>query len=161
MRGLAVLAGVTALAGGALGLLVVDAGPVGATAVSDEAGFRLAWVDLAETQIDLTANIMLTCPGGVAVRNSATGLTLDGHGFTITQTCAGHGVLRQDGNGVLTFQNVTITGGNATGGAFGGGIASMNRGAVTLTNATSPTTAPTPAAAASPCLCKGPAPPDP
>lgn len=101
-----------ALAGG--GAVAVSS-PAGATTVTDEATFRAAWSDVNETQIDLAADITLTCPGGAAVRGATTALTLDGHGHSITQSCPGNRVLAQNGTGALTIQNVTITGGNTTG----------------------------------------------
>ncbi len=145
-------------------LVSLAAVPAGATTVNDEATFRAAWTNAAETQIDLAANITLTCGGGgVAVRNSATALNLDGHGHSITQTCADNGVLRQDGTGALALQNVTITGGvdttdfsvreaggggvlaggdlisgNADNGTFGGGgiRAGVGSTTATVTNST-------------------------
>jgi hypothetical protein len=117
------------------GLVVVLAtAPAGATTVLDETTFRAAWTNPAETQIDLAANITLTCPGGASIRpNTATGaITVNGHGHTITQTCASNSVLIQDGTGALTFQNVTITGGHAF--DSGGGIASDSN--VSLMNST-------------------------
>jgi hypothetical protein len=125
MVALVVLAGVS--------LVALVASPAGATTVSDEATFRAAWANASETQIDLAADITLTCgSGGVAVRNSTTALTLDGHGHTITQTCPSNGVVEQNAAGVLTVQNVTITGGGA--GVSGGGIRANT--SVTLTNST-------------------------
>jgi hypothetical protein len=95
--------------------------PAGATAVVDEAGFRAAWTNAAETQIDLTADITLTCGGGgVAVRTSPVALNVDGHGHSITQTCANQGVLAQTGLGAVSFANVTVTGGASP--ALGGGV---------------------------------------
>jgi predicted outer membrane repeat protein len=74
----------------------------------------------------------------VAVRNSATALNVDGHGHSITQTCANNGVLEQAGVGALAFQNVTITGGTSPGPAppsdGGGGV--LAAGDLSLTNAT-------------------------
>jgi hypothetical protein len=63
----------------------------GATTVTDEATFRAAWTNAAETKIDLAADITLTCTDGagdgVSVRNSTTAITVNGHGHTIPQTC--------------------------------------------------------------------------
>src|SRR5205814_8943598 len=92
------------------------------------------------------ANITLTCGGGgVAVRNSATALNLDGHGHSIAQTCADNGVLRQDGTGALAFANVTVTGGAqsapppgsgpAGGGVFAGGDLSLTNATITNNSA--------------------------
>jgi hypothetical protein len=115
------------------GLVTSMSVPAAATTVTDEATFRAAWTNAAETQIDLTADITLTCgAGGVAIRNSTTALNLDGHGHTVSQTCATNGVLQQDGTGALTLQNVTITGGDNTANGFGGGV--FAHGPATLTN---------------------------
>src|SRR5258708_29515748 len=99
-RGCVVVVGALAATAGAVALLPA---PAGATAVSNEAGFRAAWTDVNQTQIDLTADITLTCTGGagdgVAIRNSATAITVSGHGHTITQTCTtgtNNGVLESD-----------------------------------------------------------------
>jgi hypothetical protein len=108
-RVVAVLAGAAL---GAAGLMAATSMSAAATTVTDEATFRTAWTNAAETQIDLSADITLTCDGGgVAIRNSTTALNVDGHGHSVTQTCANNGVLRQQGTGALAFQNVTITGG--------------------------------------------------
>jgi hypothetical protein len=108
----------------ALGLgaafLVMWASPVGAVTVNDEATFRAAWSNPAETQIDLSTDITLTCGSGATQRNSATPLTLDGHGHTITPACADRPALvvlnaASVGNSSpVTFLNVTINRGNAT-----------------------------------------------
>jgi hypothetical protein len=107
--------------------------PAGATTVNDETGFRAAWTNDATTSIDLGADITLTCGGGgTAVRSATAGpLTLDGHGHTITQTCANAQVLLVNGTATTSFANVTITGGQANVGG-GGGIKS--HGPLILTN---------------------------
>jgi predicted outer membrane repeat protein len=126
-------------------LTVVGAGVVvvlGATsagaAVTTEAGFRAAWT--AGGTIDLGNNINLTCTDGggdgVAITNLATPIVVNGHGFTLTQTCTtgtNNAVLEQFGAGALTFQSITVTGGNTS--LSGGGIAAVD-GNVTLTNST-------------------------
>ena len=105
----------------ALTAVVLAPAPAGATTVGDETTFRAAWTNASETTIDLSADITLTCGGGgVSTRNSATALTLDGHGHTIQQTCAANGVLAQTGTGTLTMSNVTVTGGAAPAGGVGG-----------------------------------------
>jgi len=102
------------------GLLVLWPVPAGAVTVNDESAFRAAWSNPAETQIDLAADITLTCGSGAAQRNSATPLTLDGHGHTITPACADRPALvvlnaASVGNSSpVTFRNVTINRGNAT-----------------------------------------------
>jgi hypothetical protein len=98
---------------GSVALLVSPAfdDPAGATVVSNEAELRAAFGNATETQIDLANDITLTaCADGAVSRNSTTALTLDGHGFAITQTCPER-VIRNDGTGALTIRNVTITGG--------------------------------------------------
>src|SRR5262245_22799224 len=116
----------SALAIGALAAAAVAsvATPAGAVTVSDEAGLRTAFTLATETQIDLANDITLSdCAGGDLDRNSATPLTLDGHGFTITQTCPGQRVMTQNGPGQLTLVGVTITGGDGTGAqSTGGGV---------------------------------------
>ena len=106
-------------------LVAVAGAPAGAITVSTEAELQTAFADAAETEIVLANDIDLTCGGGGDLdRNSATALTLDGAGFTITQTCDDERVLHQSGLGTLTVQNVGITGGESIGGQGGGGIAS-------------------------------------
>jgi Right handed beta helix region len=108
----------TLLVGGAL---VGLAGPAGAVSVSTEAELRAAFA--TDTQIDVQADIVLTdCTGGGAVERTAAvtdPVTVDGHGHTVLQTCADN-VFLQDGSGLFTAQNLTITGGHAAGN--GGGI---------------------------------------
>jgi hypothetical protein len=114
MRRLVALFGGIALA--AVGLVVGMPAPAGATRVSDEATFRAAWTNPAETSIVLVRDIALTCAGGgIAARGSPTPLILEGRSHTITQACADNGVLAQGGVGKVTLRNVTITGGRDTG----------------------------------------------
>ena len=114
-----VCAAVAALGLGAA-FLVMWTPPAGAVTVDDEATFRAAWSNPAESQIHLAADVTLTCGGGVAPRNSATALTVDGHGHSITETCATSPALvvlndaSGGGSSPVTFRNVTINGGNAT-----------------------------------------------
>jgi len=113
-RRVAALVTVAAMTG--IGLTVFLAGPAAATTVSTEAELRAAFGDVDETQIDLAADIDVTCGGGgELVRNSATALTIDGHGFTITGTCPDNGIMEQDGTGALTLTNIVLTGGDTTG----------------------------------------------
>jgi predicted outer membrane repeat protein len=131
------LAGLVVAAGS---LVAIGVAPAGATTVTDEASFRAAWTNPAETQIVLANDITFTTPcASTALRSSATALTVDGNGHTLT-LCnnAGIGVLEQEGIGALTFQNVTVTGGTATAGS-GGAIFTF--GAVTVTNSTFSTNA--------------------
>ncbi len=152
-----------------LAAAVATSGPAGAT-VTDDAGFRTAWTTQATGTIDLANDIVLGCTGvagaGVSVRDLGTPIVVDGHGHTITQTCrvgSNNGVLNQLGEGDVTLQNLTITGGqtNGDGGGLnmeepdtpsltvinstiagnqacgvGGGIAHDTSGTVTITNST-------------------------
>ncbi|MGH8984891.1 MAG: choice-of-anchor Q domain-containing protein [Acidimicrobiia bacterium] len=116
--------------------LLLGIAPAGAVTVSDEAGLRAAFADAAETQIDLANDITLvdcSAGGGDLERNSATALTINGNGFTITQTCAGERVMRQAGTGALTVDGITLTGGTDTGN--GGGI-DTDTAPITVTNST-------------------------
>jgi predicted outer membrane repeat protein len=106
---------------GAGGLAALAPSTAGATPAGDEASFVGAWESSAETQIDLTANVTITCSSGLPSRDSSTPITVDGHGFTLTQTCAGDGVLDQAGTGAVTLNDITITGGDDTAGTDGGG----------------------------------------
>lgn len=128
-----IVAALGALVLAAATLAVWASSPAGATTVNDETSFRTAWTNDATTSIDLGADITLTCGGGgSAVRSVTAGpLTLDGHGHTITQTCANNQVLLVNGTATTNFANVTITGGQADVGG-GGGIKS--HGPLTLTN---------------------------
>lgn len=115
------------------------------TPVTTEAAFRDAWANDAD--VVLGANITLSCLEGVgsgeseAVRDVAGAGTLDGQGFTITQTCPETRVLQITGNtGAMSISNVTITGGQAVFGTHsgngGGGIQVTEDNAVTITNTT-------------------------
>src|SRR2546429_1906734 len=103
------------------GVLVGVASPASAVTVANEAELRAAFA--TETQIDVQADIVLTdCTGGGAIERTAAvtdPVTVDGHGHTVLQTCADN-VFLQDGSGLFTVQNLTITGGHASGN--GGGI---------------------------------------
>lgn len=134
------------LAAGSAALVVSSAtNASGVTPVTTEAGFRNAWANDAD--VVLGANITLTCVDGAgnghseAVRNLAGAGTLDGAGFTITQTCPENRVLQLTGNtGAMTLSNVTITGGQAVFDTFsgngGGGIQVTESNLVTLENST-------------------------
>ncbi len=116
--------------------LIVTTVPTGAVTVSNEAELRAAFADGSETQIDLAGDVTLvdcTPGGGDLERTSATALTLDGNGFTITQTCSGERVMRQAGTGAITVDSVTLTGGTETGN--GGGI-DTDTAPITVTNST-------------------------
>lgn len=74
----------------------------------------------------------LTDCGAGALSITAGALTIEGHGSTVEQTCAGDGVIGAAGNESLTVEDTIITGGDSTGG--GGGIATTAD--LTLTHAT-------------------------
>jgi hypothetical protein len=102
-------------------LLVAWSDPADAVTVTDETTLRAAWSNPAETRIDLAADITLTCDGGgTNQRTSTIPLTLDGHGHSITQTCANSLalVVLNDASGggasPVTLRNVTMNRGNAT-----------------------------------------------
>ncbi|HEY3673402.1 MAG TPA: right-handed parallel beta-helix repeat-containing protein [Acidimicrobiia bacterium] len=131
-RAAAPLVALIGLAGGGAAYVVSSATSASAvTPVTTESEFRDAWANDAD--VVLGADINLTCfeksdPGGSeAVRDLAGEGTLDGQGFTITQTCPETRVLQITGEtGHMTISNVTITGGQAVFGTFsgngGGGI---------------------------------------
>ncbi|MEY2454851.1 MAG: hypothetical protein QOD92_4425 [Acidimicrobiaceae bacterium] len=115
-------------------VLMVTATPASATDVSDEASLRAAFPGASGT-IDLTADITLSnCGAGDVARDSATPLTVDGHGHTITQTCPGLRVLLATGDGGLTVQNATLTGGDTT--SFGGAVHYKGSAALNIVNST-------------------------
>jgi hypothetical protein len=121
----------------------------GVTSVTTEAEFRTAWA--SDATVTLGANITLTCQEGdttaphngtsEAVRDLAGAGTLDGQGFTITQTCPESRVLQITGaTGAMTIENVTITGGQAVwdtkSGNGGGGIQDTTESPLTVVNST-------------------------
>lgn len=123
------------------GATLATGGLAGATVVNDEASFRAAYADAAETSIVLAADITLTCDGGgsgidTAERLSGTPITIDGQGHTISQTCPDRTVLLAALGGGLTLERVTLSGGR--GGVQGTGtvVARDTR----ITGMTSPTT---------------------
>ena len=100
-------------------LLVYWFRPARAVTVVDEETFRAAWSNPAETRIDLTRDITLTCSGGSVQRNSSTPLIVDGHGHSITQTCVRRVALVLNdvpggGDSPVAFRDVVIDAGNAT-----------------------------------------------
>jgi hypothetical protein len=101
--------------------VVWSTAPAAAVTVSNEAELRAAFA--TDTQIDVQADIVLTdCTGGGAVERTPAvtdPVIVDGHGHTVHQTCADN-VFLQDGSGLFTVRNLTITGGHASGN--GGGI---------------------------------------
>ncbi len=123
-----------ALTAALTGMLVVQAAPAHATSVNNEAGFRAAWSNPAETQIDLAADITLTdCVLGSPFHSGAA-ITLIGHGHTLRQTCTGQSVVSADGFLAVTVEEVTITGGASS--KFGGGIDDGGVGPLTVSGST-------------------------
>jgi len=49
---------------------------------------------------------------GEPTRNSATPIVVNGHGHTLTETCAGNSALVQEGEGAVTLSDLTVTGGD-------------------------------------------------
>jgi hypothetical protein len=103
--------------------------PAGAVQVSNEAELRAAFA--TDTSIEVEADITLTdCSDGdggdVARLAGVTDpVTIEGHGHTIRQTCPQR-VFFQGGSGLMTVQNLTITGGQSPGISNGGGILSAS-----------------------------------
>lgn len=99
--------------------------------VTTEFQLRRAWADPTRTRIDLGADIALRdCALGDPMRESPYPLVLDGHGFTIRQTCFEKRILRQDGTGWLDIRDVTLT----RGGSDGPGAALTSRGEILLSD---------------------------
>ena len=149
-------------------LLVIGAPLAGATDVSTEEQLRAAFADANETSIVLLNDIVLDdCAAGGVTRTSLGGplppLTLEGGGFTITQTCddrvlqtegdlsllnvtitggflassSGAGVLLgDDGSPSLAVRGSTITGNRAEGGGSGGGIDGQTSGTILVEDST-------------------------
>jgi hypothetical protein len=106
-------------------------GPRSAPTVTTELELRRAWADATRTRIDLGADIALRdCHLGDPIRESPYPMVLDGHGFTIRQTCFEKRVLRQDGTGWLDIRDVTLT----RGGSDGPGAALTSRGEILLSD---------------------------
>jgi hypothetical protein len=136
VRFVAVLGTLTLMAGVfGVGVGSTPAGASTYTNVNTEAGLRTAFGDSSATLIDLTANITLTnCGAGPVSRSSSTALVVNGDSHTVTQTCP-DSVFSQALAGSLTFQNITITGGDINGALLeGGGIFAGS--SVTVTNST-------------------------
>jgi hypothetical protein len=115
-------------------LVVLVASPATATTVSDEASFRTAWANGSETSIDRSADITLSnCGAGTPTRTSTAALVVNGNGHAVTQTCATQGVLQKNRTDLVTFNGITITGGQS--GGFGGGVNSSG-GPLTFNNST-------------------------
>jgi len=110
------------------------------TAVDGGAGSLRAAVDAANASDDAdvivlgagTEYVLSSCAAGELV-SSRGPLTIVGNGATIRQTCAGERLLRNTGPGLLTVQNVTLTGGD---GSTDGGAILSNAGPVTILGST-------------------------
>jgi len=104
---------------------VVGAALAGATDASDEATLRAAFD--TDAQIDLLNDITLSdCSAGALTRSTADAVAVDGHGFTITQTCQDNIIDSDDILGLqsdITLTNITLTGGRE---AEDGGAIDMN-----------------------------------
>lgn len=106
--------------------VVLFAASAGAATVTTEAELRAAFA--ADTTVDLANDIILTdCSagdGGSLLRpdTNTDPVTLDGHGFTITQTCTSNAVVQNSTAG-MTVRNLTVTGGDTDG--SGGGLFSL------------------------------------
>ena len=111
--------------------------PASATTVSvdSEAELRSAFEGPDVSQIDLTGDITIKgddCINATFIRQSETALTVDGHGFSVTQTCDLQ-VFQQVSRGAMTFENITISGGQ-TGSPGGGAIGTAD--SVTIASST-------------------------
>lgn len=112
--------------------LLVGHGPAGAAVIPvgpAEADLRAALATAAANgeadELVLTAGVTydLTCDaGGELLHDEDQGLTIDGNGATIRQTCADERVLLHDSTALLELRDLTITGGNTS--ADGGGVSS-------------------------------------
>jgi hypothetical protein len=91
--GRAVLALLVGTLSGALLVVTVPLAPpalAASASVATEAELRNAFEDGDVTEIDLTNDIAIegdNCDNATFIRQSATALVVDGHGFTVTQTC--------------------------------------------------------------------------
>jgi len=118
---------VTLLAGGAL---VITAATAGAVEVSSEAQLRLAF----DTEADLLNDITLvdcTSNAGAVTRSVDTPVVVDGHGFTITQTCPAN--IFELSQSDVTLRDLTLTGGRER---DDGGAIDMNGGSLTVLRST-------------------------
>jgi hypothetical protein len=100
---------------------LASAGPASASTASagDDASFRAAYADVTTpvTVINLTADIQMNCSKGVFYRGGsspADDVTVNGNGHTITAAGCNAQVILNSGNGSLTLNGVTVTGGNLT-----------------------------------------------
>jgi predicted outer membrane repeat protein len=120
-----------ALAGAAfVGVSPAVAGAA-SVSVSTEGTFTSAWQASGTTEVDLSTDVTLTCTSGEPTRNSSTAIVVNGNGHTLTQTCSGDSVLRQQGDGTVTLTDITLTGGDG-----GNGGALDTTGNVVITRST-------------------------
>jgi len=113
------------------GALVLSAAPAGAVDVSTEAQLRDAFAD--EAQVDLVNDLTLvdcSVDAGAVTRFANTPVVVDGHGFTITQTCPATIFELDSAFGAdVTLQDITLTGGRER---DDGGAIDMNNGDLTV-----------------------------
>ncbi len=127
-------------------IVLTTASPVGAvTPVTDQDGLRGEFENNSVAEIDLGADIVIDTSGDSGCdqmyRDSGVALVINGNGHTIHKDeadCADDGqdgerIFRQRGDGMITFENVTVTGGTKIGGEGG---ALKTDGPVTVTNST-------------------------
>ncbi len=106
--------------------MVLFAASASAATVTTEAELRAAFA--ADTTVDLGTDItLIDCSagdGGSLLRpvTNTDPVTLDGHGFTITQTCTSNAVVQNSTAG-MTVRHLTVTGGDTDG--SGGGLFSL------------------------------------
>jgi hypothetical protein len=113
-------------------VVVVGAAPAGAADVSDETTLRAAFD--SDAQIDLLNDITLSdCGAGALARSASAPVAVDGHGFTITQTCPDNIIDGTGGANDTTLRNITLTGGRDN---DDGGAIDMNGGDLTVVNST-------------------------
>jgi hypothetical protein len=117
------------------GALVVSAAPASAVDVSTEPQLRDAFDD--EAQVDLVKDITLvdcSVDAGAVTRSVGTPVVVDGHGFTITQTCSATIFELDNAVGAdVTLQEITLTGGRER---DDGGAIDMNDGDLTVLRST-------------------------
>ncbi|MET0629215.1 MAG: pectate lyase-like adhesive domain-containing protein [Acidimicrobiia bacterium] len=126
-------------------VLVTTAGVAGAAEVSDQDSLRDAFEDGTVTEITLTGDITIDSSGDEGcdqmTRNTSNSLLIDGQGFSIVKDEAdcdddgqeGERIFRQRGDGTITFENVTVSGGTKIGGPGG---ALKSDGPVVVNNST-------------------------
>jgi hypothetical protein len=101
--------------------------------IDTEVELRRAWADPRRTEIDLTADIFLrNCRAGDPIRESPYPMVVDGHGFSLRQTCFEKRLLRQDGSGYVELRHLGLT----RGGSDGPGAAVTTRGEIKLVDCT-------------------------